>query len=170
MAFDKMSVVLEDLIEKRQQASKPCDEVTEWQRYMKERLDNITLLTTFQFKRSKTIMRAWEDLDDTVAEAIKKAQAICGRRWYAVDNIMTKLSFHTMVLIEKECPPRLMIEKVEQQRDEQEEKIKKLDHISIHDVEQLIEQPFAIQVNIHVYIRVWHKLAKNEVEDYKCNA
>ena len=75
-----------------------------------------------------------------------------------------------MALIEKECPPGLMIEQVEKRRDEHEENIKKLDHISIHDVEQLIKQPFAVQGKIHVYIRVWNKLAKNEVEDYKCNA
>ena len=75
-----------------------------------------------------------------------------------------------MTLIEKAFPPRLMIEQVEQQRNAEEENIKKLDHISIHDVEQLIKQPFAVHGKIHVYIRVWHKLAKNEVEDYKCNA
>ena len=23
---------------------------------------------------------------------------------------------------------------------------------------------------IHIYIRFWHKLAKNEIEDHKCNA
>ena len=111
--FEKMFVVLEDLIEKRQQASKYYDEVTDWQRYMKEMPDNITLLTTFQFKRTKDILRAWEDLDDTVAEAIKKAQDICGRRWFEVNNIMIELSFPTMVLIEKACPPGLMIEQVE---------------------------------------------------------
>ena len=80
-------------------------------------------------------MRAWEDLDETIAEAIKKAHAICSKRWYAADNIMDELSFPTMVLIEKACPPRFMIEQVEQQRDEGEEKIKKLDHFSIHDVD-----------------------------------
>ena len=107
--FDKMYVVLEDLIEKRQQTSKAYDEVTDWKRYMKERPYNITLLTPFQFKKARTILRAWEDLDDTVAESIKKARAICGKRWYAVDNIMTDLSFPTMVLIGKACPPGLMI-------------------------------------------------------------
>ena len=81
---------------------------------MKDKHDNITLLTTFQFKRARTILRAWEDLDDTVVEAIKKAQAKCGRRWYAIDNIMMELSFPTMALIEKACPPGLMIEQVEQ--------------------------------------------------------
>ena len=45
-----------------------------------------------------------------------------------------------------------------------------MDHISIHDMEQLIKQPFTMQIKIHVYISIWHKLAKNEVEDYKCNA
>ena len=80
---------------------------------MKERHANITLLTPFQFKRAKTILRGWEDLDDTVADAIKKAQAIYGRRLYAVDHIMTDLYFPTMVLIEKACPPRLMIKQVE---------------------------------------------------------
>ena len=45
--FGKMSVILEDLIEKRQQASKAYDEVIDWQRYMKKRPNNITLLTPF---------------------------------------------------------------------------------------------------------------------------
>ena len=71
--FDQMSLVLEDLIEKRKHASKAYDEFTDWKRYMKERPNNITLLTPFQFKGAKTIMIDWEDLDDTVAEAINKA-------------------------------------------------------------------------------------------------
>ena len=52
---------------------------------------------------------------------------------------MTELSFPTMALIEKACPPGLMIKQVEQRRDDQEEKIKELDHISIRDMEQLIK-------------------------------
>ena len=52
---------------------------------------------------------------------------------------MTDLSFPTMVLIEKEGPPGLMIEQVEQWRDDQEEKIKELEHINIHNVEMLIK-------------------------------
>ena len=85
---------------------------------MKYKPDNINLLTTFQFKRARTILRAWEELDETVVESIKKSQALYGRRWYAVDNIMMELSFPTMALIEKACPPRLMIEQVEKQRDD----------------------------------------------------
>ena len=80
---------------------------------MKERHDNITLLTPFQFKRVGTILIAWEKLDDIVVDAIKKAQSICSRRWYAVDHIMTDLSFPTMVLTEKACPPGIMLEQVE---------------------------------------------------------
>ena len=63
-----------------------------------------------------------------------------------------------------------MIEQVEQWRDEGEEKIKKLDHVSIHNVDQLIKQPFAVEGKIHIYIRFWHKLAKNEIEDHQSNA
>ena len=47
MVFDKMFVVLEDLVEKRQQASKAYDEVIDWKRYMKDKLDNDTFLTNF---------------------------------------------------------------------------------------------------------------------------
>ena len=65
---------------------------------------------------------------------------------------MDELSFLAMVLIEKACPPGLMIEQVEQRRDEGEEKIKKLDHVSIHDVDYLIRQPFAMEKNIQIYI------------------
>ena len=116
--FDKMSVVLEDLIEKRQQASKPYDEVTYWKGYMKDKPANVIIFTNFQFKKIRTILRAWEDLDETPVEAIKKAQAICSKRWYAVDNLMDELSFPAMVLIDKACPLGLMIEQVEQRRDE----------------------------------------------------
>ena len=101
MTFDKMSVVLEDLVEKRQQDSKAYDEVTDWKRYMKDKPDNVTFLTNFHIKKVKTILRAWEDLDETIVEAIKKAQAICNRRWYAADNIMDELSFPAMVLIKR---------------------------------------------------------------------
>ena len=110
MTVDNMSVVLEDLVEKRQQASKAYDEVTYWKRYMKDKLDNVIIFTNFQFKKIRTILRAWEDLDETVTEAIKKAQAICSRRWYDADNLMDELSFPAMLLIDKACPQGLMIE------------------------------------------------------------
>ena len=45
--FDKMSIVLEDLVDKRQQASKAYDEVVHWKRYMKDKPDNVTSLTNF---------------------------------------------------------------------------------------------------------------------------
>ena len=105
-----------------------------------------------------------------VTESIKKAQTICSRRWYTVDNLMDELSFPAMVLIYKACPPRLMIKQVEQMRDEVEEKIKEIDHVGIDDVDQLIKQPFVVEGKIHIYILFWHKLAKNEIEDHKCNA
>ena len=73
MVFDKMFVVLEDLVEKRQQASKAYDEVIDWKRYMKDQPDNVTFLTNFQLKRIRVILRSWEDLDETVVEAINKA-------------------------------------------------------------------------------------------------
>ena len=47
MVFDKMSVVLEDLVEKRQQASKAYDQVINWQRYLKDKPNNVTFLTNF---------------------------------------------------------------------------------------------------------------------------
>ena len=105
-----------------------------------------------------------------VVEAIKKAQTICSRRWYAADNLMDELSFPAMVLIDKASPPGLMIEQVEQRRDEVEEKIKELDHVSIDDVDWLIKRTFVVEGKIHIYIHFWHKLDKNEIEDHKCNA
>ena len=73
VTFDKMSVVLEDLIEKREQTSKAYDEVTDWQGYMKDKPDNVIIFTNFQFKKIRTVLRAWEDLYETVTEAIQKA-------------------------------------------------------------------------------------------------
>ena len=83
---------------------------------------------------------------------------------------MIDLFFPTMVLIEKSCPLGLVIEQVEQRRDEEEEKIEGLDCIGIHDLERLIKQPFVMEGKIHIFIRLWHKLVKNELEDHMCNA
>ena len=83
---------------------------------------------------------------------------------------MDEQSFLAMVLIDKAFPPGLMIEQVEQRRDEAKEKIKELDHVGIDDVDQLIKRPFAVEGKIHIFICFWYKLAKNEIEDYKCNA
>ena len=80
---------------------------------MKEKFNNVTIFTNFQFKRIGTILRAWEDLDEMVTKAIKKEQVICSRRWYVADNIMDESSFPAMILIDKACPLGLMIEQVE---------------------------------------------------------
>ena len=37
-------------------------------------------------------------------------------------------------------------------------------------MDQLIRQPLALEGRIHIYLRIWHKLAKNEIETYKCDA
>ena len=103
-----------------------------------------------------------------VDETIKMAQAVCGR-WYVVDSIMEALLFPTVNLIENACPPKLMIKQVERWRDEASEKIQGLNHITIEDVDGLIRQLLAIEGKVHIYIRIWHKLSKNEMENYKCD-
>ena len=163
LVFDKMSVTLKDQVDRREEAFKAYDDVVDWQRYMKDRPKNITILSSYQLKKVRTILRPWEDLNETIGEAIKKAQSIYGRRWYAADNLMDTLCFLVMGLIKNACPPKLMIEQVEQRRDEATEKISGLIHISIDDVDRLIKQPLSIEGKIHIYIRIWHKLAKNEI-------
>ena len=105
-----------------------------------------------------------------IEDTIQKAHAICGKRWYVVDNIMEILHFPNMDLIENACPPKLMIEQVEHQCDKAKEKIQGLDHISIEDVDQLVRHPFAVEGKFHIFIRIWHKLSKNEIENFKCDA
>ena len=95
---------------------------------------------------------------------------MCGRRLYVFYSIMDTLLFPTMELIENACPPRLMIEQVEHQQDQAKEKIQELDHLTIEDVDQLIRQPLSIKGNIQIYNCIWHKLSKNEMENYKCDA
>ena len=115
-------------------------------------------------------MRIWLDLDEMIEDTIKKYPDIYGRRWYTVDNIMEILHFPTVDLIENARPPKLMIEQVEHRRDEAKEKIQELNHISIEDMDQLIIQPLDIKGNIHIFFFIWHKLAKNEMENFKCGA
>ena len=80
---------------------------------MKDRLENITILSSFQLKKIRTILSSWINLTEIIEDTIQKAQAICGRRWYVVDNIMEILHFPNMDLIENVFLPKLMIEQVE---------------------------------------------------------
>ena len=108
-----MVVVLEDHVEKREKNSKAFDEIVDWQTSMKDKPENIIILSNFQLKKVKIVLRAWLDLNEMVDETIKKAQAVCVRRWYVVDSIIEDLFFPTVNLIENVCPPKLMIEQVE---------------------------------------------------------
>ena len=87
-----------------------------------------------------------------------------------MENIMEILNFPTMDLIENACPPKLMIEQVERRCNEVKEKIPRLGHISIEDMDRLIRQPLAIEGNIHIFFHIWHKLAINEMENFKCDS
>ena len=53
---------------------------------------------------------------------------------------------------------------------EPKEKIQGPSHINIDDVDQLIKKPFTIEGKIHIYIIIWYKLAKNEIEVHKCDS
>ena len=115
ISFRNMSFILEDQVAKREQASKAYDDILDWKRYMKDKPENIIILSSFQLKKVRTVLHAWLDLNEMVEDTIKKAQVVCGRRWYVVDGIMETLYFPTVDLIENVCPPRLMIEQVELQ-------------------------------------------------------
>ena len=78
--------------------------------------------------------------------------------------------FPNMDLVENACPPKLMIAQVERRCDKAKEKIQGLDHINIEDVDWLVIQPFAVEGKIHIFIHFWHKLSKNEIENFKCDA
>ena len=74
-----------------------------------------------------------------------------------------------MDFIENACPPKLMIEQVKRRCDKAKENIQGLDHINIEGVDQLITQTLVIEGKIHIFIRIWHKLAKNKMENFKCD-
>ena len=135
-----MAIVLEDHVEKREKDLKAYDDIVDWKRYMKDKPENIIILSNFQLKKVRVVLRAWLDINEMVDETIKKAQAVCGRRWYVVDSIMEALLFPTVNLIENAYPPKLMIEQVEHRRDEAREKIQGLNHIMIEDVDRSLNQ------------------------------
>ena len=164
-----MSVTLEEQTTKTQQAYKSYDDILDWKRYMKYMTEGITILNSFQLKKVRTVLHAWLDLNEIIEDTIQKSQAICGRIWYVVDSIMEILHFHTMELIKNACPLKLMIKQVECRSEEAQEKIQGLNHINIGDVDQFIRQLLNMQGKIHIFIYLWHKLAKNEMEKYRCD-
>ena len=137
---------------------------------MNDKPKKIIILSSFQLKKVRTIIHSWIDLNEMVEYTIKKEQGTCGRMLYVFYSIMDTFLFPTVELIENACPPRLMIEQVERRQDQAKEKIQGLDHLTIEDVDQLIRQPLSIKGNIQIYNRIWHKLSKNEMENYKCDA
>ena len=51
-----MSFVLEDQVEKREQASKYYDNILDWKRYMKDQPENVITLSRFQLKKIRTVL------------------------------------------------------------------------------------------------------------------
>ena len=123
VTFEKMYVTIEEQEDKREQASKAYDDTLDRKRYMKDRPQNITILSSFQMKKVRIVLHAQLELNEMIEDTIQKAQDMCGRIWYVVDNIMETLHFPTMDIIENACPPKLMIEQVERLCDEAKEKI-----------------------------------------------
>ena len=78
---------------------------------------------------------------------------------------MEALHFPTMEPTENACPLKLMIEQVERRCEEAKENIKEL----IGDMDQLIRKPFSMQGKIQIFIHLWHKLAKKEMENFRCD-
>ena len=68
-----MVVVHEDHVEKREKDLKDLDEIVDWQRYRKDKPENIIILSSFQLKKFRAILRALLDLNEMVEETIKKA-------------------------------------------------------------------------------------------------
>ena len=66
VSFGKMFVALENQVAKGEQASKDYDVILDWQRYMKDRLENITILSSFQLNNVRTVLRAWLDLNEMI--------------------------------------------------------------------------------------------------------
>ena len=62
-----------------------------------------------------------------------------------------------------------MIEQIELRCEETKGKIQCLNHVSIEDLDRLIRQPLSIEGKIHISYRIWHKLAKNEMENFNCD-
>ena len=68
-----MSVVLEDQVEKREQASKYPDSILDWKRYMNDKPKNIIVLNSFKLKKVRTVLSAFLDLNEMVENNIKRA-------------------------------------------------------------------------------------------------
>ena len=77
VAFGKNFVTVEEQAANREQASKSYADILDQQRYMKDRLELITIIRNFQLKKVRTILRAWLDLNEMVEDTIQKAHAIC---------------------------------------------------------------------------------------------
>ena len=58
VTFEKMYVTIEEQEDKREQASKSYDDTLDRKRYMKDRPQNITILSSFQMKKVRIVLHA----------------------------------------------------------------------------------------------------------------
>ena len=77
VTFGKMYVTIEEQEAKREQASKAYDDILDWKRYMNDRPENITILSSFQMKKVRIVLHAWPELNKMIKDTIQKAQAMC---------------------------------------------------------------------------------------------
>ena len=77
VAFGKMYVTLEEQTDKRHQDYKAYEDIVDWNMYIKDQLEDITILINFQLKKVRAVLRAWIDLNEMITDTIQKARAIC---------------------------------------------------------------------------------------------
>ena len=73
VSFDKSFVTLETQTANREQYSKAYDAIVDWRRYMKDKPEGITILSSFQLKNVRTVLCAWLDLNEMIEESFQKS-------------------------------------------------------------------------------------------------
>ena len=78
-SFERQSDVLNDHHKRRREATKAYDSIIYWQKYMKERLEDLLILDKLKLKNIEVIIETWEGICDLVESIIRDGQASCRR-------------------------------------------------------------------------------------------
>ena len=111
--FDKYSRTLETHHDHIRTTSLYFEQVTGWQKHIKEKPHDMPILDNLQAKTTEVTIETWEGICDLVETLINEVQKACKRRWLDDEIFLTYLDLPLLEPISHAPSPKLQLEQVE---------------------------------------------------------
>ena len=169
-AFEHQPSLLHDHNKRRKEATRAYDNIIHWEKYIKDKPDDLPISDTFKLKKIEVSVETWENVCDLVESIIKDGQVACKKRWFASKTLLCYLDLPLLDLIDEVMPLKFKLEQIEHDFPKVKEQILEITQLSMDEIKQWIETPLASLMRIDLFLKEWAKIKKKEIASLICKA